>query len=68
MKADVFCQECREIKTSVQGDDFSVITGPRITINIYKKRTITDFLDIKSVVVSPVMYKCSLYDVLWLRW
>ena len=42
MKTDIFCRECREIKTCVEGfsfNDFSVINGPKITILIYLKRT-----------------------------
>ena len=49
--------------------DFSVINGPKITILIYLKRTYTGLSRyIKYVVSSPIMYKCNLYDVLWLGW
>ena len=73
MKTDIYFQECREIKTSVQGvsiHDFSLITGPYIFryISIYLKRTyygLSRYIDY--VVLSSVVYKCSSYDVFWLR-
>ena len=46
-------------------DDFSVITWPKITILIYSKTTyyrLSRYINV--VVLSPVMYECSLYDAL----
>ena len=55
--------------SGVSFNDFSVINGPKITILIYLKRTYKGLSRyMKYVVLSPIMYKCNLYDVLWLRW
>ena len=46
-------------------DDLSVITGPKITILIYFKRTYYRLSRyICFVVLSALMYKCNLYYVL----
>ena len=48
-------------------NDFSVINGPKITILIYLKRTYKGLSRyMEYVVLIPIMYKCILYDVLWL--